>query len=120
MPFRKDVTRCLRASRCEGHLNESHARVSKVNRRDPFCPALSAFSVLRNGAKSFVNDLQRYSVNIALSIFSHGSGNATDFFLRTVAVLFSKNKSFNIPHLCVPVKIFRASNGKPTANRLPS
>lgn len=53
----------------------------------PLCPA---FSVLRNGAKSFVNDLQRYSVNIALSIFSRGSGDATDFFLRTVAILFSK------------------------------
>ena len=88
MPFRENVIRCLWASRCEGHLSENYARVSKVNRRDPFCPALSAFSVLRNGAKSFVNDLQRYSVNIALSIFSRGSGDAAVFFLPTVAIRF--------------------------------
>lgn len=99
-------------------MSESYARVSKVNRRDPFCPALSAFSVLRNGAKSFVNDLQRYFVNIALSIFSRGSGDATVFFRGRLQSFFFENKSFNIPLPCVPMKISRASNGKSTANRL--
>lgn len=98
MPFGGTTFDALRASRREGHLSEEgggregdQVRVSKVNRHDPFHTALSALSVLRNCAKSFVNDLQRCAVNIEAIDFRSGSGNvsfARQWFRATENLFF--------------------------------
>lgn len=109
--------------RGEGHLSGSQLRVTKVSRRDPFCPRfVSVFCTTKQRGVLFADDLQRGSVNTALLILSHVAQVTPRAFSQGRSrppFFFSKINLLSIPPLCItPVQI--ALNGEPAANRSPS